>query len=56
MNARTGFFYVMSLAAVGGYLVWQGHERRQVVLDLHGADRDACRRVSGCELNPRLFE
>jgi len=41
MNARTGFVYVVSFAAVGGYLVWQGHERRQVVRDLRGADREA---------------
>jgi hypothetical protein len=31
----------MSLAAVGVYVLWQGHERRRVVEDLRGADRQA---------------
>jgi len=41
MNARTVSLYVVSLAAVGGYLLWQGHERRRMVEDLRGADRRA---------------
>jgi len=39
MNARTVSLYVMSLAAVSSYLLWQGHERRRIVEDLRGADR-----------------
>jgi hypothetical protein len=41
MNARTVSLYVMSLAAVGAYVLWQGHERRRVVEDLRGSDRQA---------------
>ncbi len=41
MNARTVSFYVMSVAAVGGYLLWQGYERRRMVEDLRGSDRQA---------------
>jgi hypothetical protein len=41
MNARTVFLYAVSLAVVGGYLLWEGHERRRIVADLDGADRDA---------------
>jgi hypothetical protein len=41
MNARTVFLSVVSLAAVSGYLLWQGHERRRIVADLGGADRQA---------------
>jgi len=39
MNSRTVSLYVMSVAAVSGLLVWQGHERRRIVEDLRGADR-----------------
>ena len=41
MNARTAFFYLVSLAAGIGYLLWQGHERRRMVADLRGADHQA---------------
>jgi len=41
MNARTVFFYVVSLTAVGGYLVWQVHERRRIVKDLGAVERQA---------------
>jgi len=41
MNTRTVSIYVVSLAAVGGYLLWQGHERRRMVQDLRGPDRQA---------------
>jgi len=41
VNARTVSFYVMSVAAVGGYLLWQGYERRRMVEDLRGSDRQA---------------
>jgi len=41
MSARTVSLYVVSLAAVGSYLLWQGHERRRMVEDLRGADRQA---------------
>ena len=41
MSARTVSLYVVSLAAVSGYLLWQGRERRRIVEDLRGADRHA---------------
>ena len=41
MNARTVSLYLVSFAAVGGYLLWQGHERRRMVEDLRGSDRQA---------------
>jgi len=39
MNARTVALYAVSLAVVSSYLLWQGHERRRIVEDLRGADR-----------------
>lgn len=41
MNARTVPLWIVSLAAVSGYLVWQRHERRRLLEDLSAADRRA---------------
>jgi hypothetical protein len=41
MNARTVSLWIMSLAVLSGYLLWQRHERRLLLEDLSRADRQA---------------